>query len=199
MPFTPKPGQRANSTAAETWEMCAGSPDREAGSASMHASTLGVARVAAGIPTSRAGRSARLAASSVEKPNARSMPRAGLQEGVAGAVCLRSTAAHGAPPAPCTNPGARTARTPPAAGATPNGTRKGSVQIAVNPRGGPPVASPAQSVRISARITFAGCSLPPRATPSSHSPPAKTTGATTAKPRSRCVSLSRSSGVTKSR
>ena len=32
----------------------------------------------------------------------------------------------------------------------------GSVQIAVNPRREPPVASPARSVRISARITFAG-------------------------------------------
>ena len=136
----------------------------------MHASTPGFVRVAASILPSRAARSASLATSSVGKPNARSMPRARLPESVAGAMCLPSTASNGTPRAPCTNPGARTARTPPAAGATPNGGRMASVQIAINPRREAPVASPARSVRISARITFVGCRSNPRATPSSNAP-----------------------------
>ena len=132
---TSRPRPPANSTAAGTRRCVAGSPEREAGSATMHAATPGFGRVAASIPPSRTARSASLAARDVGKPNVRSMPRAGLPGSVAGAVCRPSTASRGAPPAPCTNPGARTAITPPAARATPM----------------PPLASVCQETPISAR------------------------------------------------
>ena len=65
--------------------------------------------------------------------------------------------------------------------------------------GAPPVASPAHGGPTSARTTSAAFRCGPRSSPSSSSPPARTTGPSTARPRSPPVSPSRSSRSTRSR
>ena len=78
VPATPGARPPANYTAAKIRRCAAGSRGRKASSASMHAWTLGFARDAATVPSSRAARPASRAVTSGARPSGSSMPPGGI-------------------------------------------------------------------------------------------------------------------------
>ena len=173
IPATPRPTPPANSTAAGPRRCVARSPEREASSASMHASTPGFARVAANIPPSRHGPRVLPRAASRSRtrdpfrsPGCRKVwqvQRAHLQRRLTARPC----AVH--------EFGRQHRRNAASRRRYAERRAKGLYTDRGQSSQGAARCSPALRVRISARITFAGCRSSPRATPSSNSPPAKTT------------------------